>query len=570
MPSTFGKSVHSLASKLISLPSFNNTNHTNTGTEQIGSRLISSIYELEEKSRESNSIFQPNEIAKIGLGYLAFSCSIFFLTAVVTFVTRMRQSATSRRARGNEGRQGRVNIVNNIPMEQDHIFRRHLVDGGEGIRDEAGHGGDEHIDVAETAGKKLLGILECASAIAKVVLLLFIKMLLLPLLLGVWLDIATLSLFEKTTHDRITYAGGDLFGSIFLHWVAGITFMLLVTVSVLQLREVAHPDILACVIRPQEPQPDLLGNLLQESGITHAKRILLSLGIYAALLTIHVWIPSKFLTSFNIGRYLPFFQPKFRHFVMPQIQVPAELFIFHLCMLGFLEKYKNNIGEMQHHWLVLMGNLLGLADRILPREVEKFVLVGTLPVYDDDEKPDKLEQNPLDMDDEEEKRLIDSRVFSPILNPFWDELLSATDSAKREEIIRLNIKGLEKPATPCHLPGMTRKDGKKVLALHTFIRFRHASSNTKDVSKSSANASSNLLSTCAGAYRLKQGVAKRVALARSVMGSKQISTVRKLVTISKFIMFISFLTLFSCLSDCSCSRHRNLARSRGKANSSTA
>jgi E3 ubiquitin-protein ligase MARCH6 len=45
--------------------------------------------------------------------------------------------------------------------------------------------------------------------------------------------------------------------------VLGITFMLFVTVSVLQLREVLHPDIFAAVIRPQEPHPDLLGSLLQ-------------------------------------------------------------------------------------------------------------------------------------------------------------------------------------------------------------------------------------------------------------------------------------------------------------------
>lgn len=57
----------------------------------------------------------------------------------------------------------------------------------------------------------------------------------------------------------------------------GITFMLFVTVSVLQLREVVHPDLLSLIIRPQEPHPDLLGSLLQESGKTHARRMFMSL-----------------------------------------------------------------------------------------------------------------------------------------------------------------------------------------------------------------------------------------------------------------------------------------------------
>jgi E3 ubiquitin-protein ligase MARCH6 len=54
--------------------------------------------------------------------------------------------------------------------------------------------------------------------------------------------------------------------------------MLTVTLSVLQLREVLHPDVLAKSIRPQEPHIDLLSSLMQESGLMHVKRICISLG----------------------------------------------------------------------------------------------------------------------------------------------------------------------------------------------------------------------------------------------------------------------------------------------------
>lgn len=37
-------------------------------------------------------------------------------------------------------------------------------------------------------------------------------------------------------------------GSLLLHWVLGITFMLFVTVSVLQLREVMHPEVCAALL----------------------------------------------------------------------------------------------------------------------------------------------------------------------------------------------------------------------------------------------------------------------------------------------------------------------------------
>jgi hypothetical protein len=150
-------------------------------------------------------------------------------------------------------------------------------------------------------------VLNCAAAVVKVGLLLFLKMLFLPMLLGLWLDFTTLSLFHTSIHDRVMYAASDFFGSLLMHWVAGITSMLLVTVSVLQLRELVHPDLLAKFIRPQEPQPDLLGNLLQESGLTHIKRMVFSFFMYFVLLSNHIWLPAKILVTTGIANYLPFF-----------------------------------------------------------------------------------------------------------------------------------------------------------------------------------------------------------------------------------------------------------------------
>lgn len=74
------------------------------------------------------------------------------------------------------------------------------------------------------------------------------------------------------------FASQNLVGALLLHWVAGITFMLFVTVSVLQLREVLHPDLLAKIIRPQEPHPDLLGSLLQVMSTEDMQQSLLGFG----------------------------------------------------------------------------------------------------------------------------------------------------------------------------------------------------------------------------------------------------------------------------------------------------
>lgn len=206
-------------------------------------------------------------------------------------------------------------------------------------------------------------ILDCTAAVVKVGILLFLKMLLLPLLLGVCLDAATLRLFTASAAERVHFTAQNLVGSLLLHWVLGITFMLFVTVSVLQLREVLHPDIFAAIIRPQEPHPDLLGSLLQESGATHARRMIMSLAIYVFLLFVFVSLPTSMVLT-----WAPTAVPLELNlaYIAPQLQVPVELVIFHLSVLGFLERFKNRIGELQHIWLVRVSGALGLTRYLLP------------------------------------------------------------------------------------------------------------------------------------------------------------------------------------------------------------
>lgn len=124
----------------------------------------------------------------------------------------------------------------------------------------------------------------------KVLVLLFCKMILLPLLLGIALN-DSYNYFgpvhrRSVSHNNTKKESDDILLLLYVlyNWVLGISFMLTVTVSVLQLREVLHPKILGPIIRPQEPQPDLLGNLVKEEWAVHGKRMGISLGIYFLIL----------------------------------------------------------------------------------------------------------------------------------------------------------------------------------------------------------------------------------------------------------------------------------------------
>ncbi|ETM34453.1 hypothetical protein L914_18484, partial [Phytophthora nicotianae] len=219
----------------------------------------------------------------------------------------------------------------------------------------------------------LLWALRCLTAIVKVSTLLLLKMVILPIILGLCIDFATLHLFMVSAQDRVSFCMQNMICALMVHWVLGITFMLFVTVSVLQMREVAHPDILAKVIRPQEDHPDLLRTLLSESCVKHARRMILSLVIYAALLLVLVHAPVR-IASLLAPSFFPL-TLRFQHF-SPEIQAPLELLVVHLVVLSVLEHAKNDIGKFQHVGIVFASEWLGLTEYLLPQTELEVVVNG--------------------------------------------------------------------------------------------------------------------------------------------------------------------------------------------------
>jgi len=389
--------------------------------ENIFTTIFTAIKLLNEESSRMNTLFKLPDLATILLGYISITFLVYIWQGIVIMIIKLSQFFVGKWRAPSRDNQGRIE--------------------------------------GEEKKPKLSVVLEFVSSIIKVGILLFLKMLLLPFSLGVWLDAATLSLFDTSLQERIHFASNDIFSSFFLHWVAGITFMLLVTVSVLQLREVVHPNLLAKIIRPQEPQPDLLGNLLQESVATHAKRMLLSLGIYTLILSVYVWIPSCILVRSGLGALLPFFRLHFNYIFLPTLMTPIELLILHLCILSFLEKYKNGIGTIQHHFLAFTCEKLGITEYVLPCTVEKFSFVGFR----------KLNHN-INLDEfdkyEVSKNAKDSKdktCFSerPFVDSFWKELYRQTEPS--DNFLISNMDYVQDDDCPIFETAITNRLGQRVL-----------------------------------------------------------------------------------------------------------
>jgi E3 ubiquitin-protein ligase MARCH6 len=96
------------------------------------------------------------------------------------------------------------------------------------------------------------------ASVVKIGALLFMRIFFLPVCLGLFVLSCINLLLKIPTAEWVHFSASNVVGSVALSWVAGITYMLTVTLSVLQLREVLHPDILAKFIRPQVINSKLL------------------------------------------------------------------------------------------------------------------------------------------------------------------------------------------------------------------------------------------------------------------------------------------------------------------------
>lgn len=337
--------------------------------------LIRIIKIITEENEKCKSLLRPDDLAKITFGYIAMAIAVFIVQTVLWAAQQYSKSTAEDQSTPIQDDIGRNNIDDirfglggQVPIMRDH---RERLDP-DALRPE---------EMQAYLVDKLRSAVNCAAAISKISFLVCFKMFILPFLLGSWLDLSTLELFDASIDQRFAHAGVDIVGFFLVHWVVGITFMLTVTVSVLQLREVLHPDLLAPSIRPQEPQPDLLVTLLADSGWTHAKRMVPSLGIYAVILAIYVWLPCQCIWLVSIQTYIPMFRPQFWYLIYCPLQRPIELLAFHLTVLSVLERHKNSLGELQHSFLLKVSGFLCITDCVLPKNITKFCLIGERPVH---------------------------------------------------------------------------------------------------------------------------------------------------------------------------------------------
>lgn len=137
-----------------------------------------------------------------------------------------------------------------------------------------------------------------------------------------------------------------------------------------------HPDILAKSIRPQETHSELLESLVHEAGLTHFRRLVVSLMVYLILLIVLLFIPlmiSKFIVVyiFNIAK------SDIRvWYYIPELQLPLEVAMGHFTMLTVLEGKKNYIGKFLFHWILFISKKFKAVRFVLPCPMKRAFIPG--------------------------------------------------------------------------------------------------------------------------------------------------------------------------------------------------
>ncbi|ETV97883.1 hypothetical protein H310_09205 [Aphanomyces invadans] len=207
--------------------------------------------------------------------------------------------------------------------------------------------------------------MSCMCAAAKVTSHLVLKVFVLPVVIGTAVDAATLPLFQAAAMHRLTFALHNMLAAYVMHWVLGMSFIHFVSVAVLQLREVLHPDILTGILHPHDPYQYRVKNILAGSMPRQYCAMAFATLKYIAFVPVLVYLPVVTATTLLPSGWFPL-ELRFRY-IFALVQVPLELAIVHINVQDSLDHFAPNIGDLQTLWMATMCRHLGLVEFLLPR-----------------------------------------------------------------------------------------------------------------------------------------------------------------------------------------------------------
>ncbi|GJZ15969.1 probable E3 ubiquitin ligase SUD1 isoform X2 [Tanacetum coccineum] len=212
--------------------------------------------------------------------------------------------------------------------------------------------------------KQFLTAMKHLTTMIKVAFLLVVELGVFPLMCGWWLDICTIRMFGKSISQRVDFFSVSPLASSLIHWAVGIVYMLQISIFVSLLRGVLRNGVLYFLRDPADPNYNPFRDLIDDPVHKHARRVLLSVGVYGSLLVMLVFLPVKLAM-----RMAPSIFPLDIAVSDPFTEIPANMLLFQICIPFAIEHFKlrATIKSVLRYWFTALGWALGLTDFLLPR-----------------------------------------------------------------------------------------------------------------------------------------------------------------------------------------------------------
>ncbi|KAK9112728.1 hypothetical protein Scep_020247 [Stephania cephalantha] len=211
--------------------------------------------------------------------------------------------------------------------------------------------------------RQFLAAMRHLMTMIKVAFLLVIELGVFPLMCGWWLDVCTIKMLGKTIAQRVEFFSISPLASSLVHWIVGIFYMLQISIFVSLLRGVLRNGVLYFLRDPADPNYNPFRDLIDDPVHKHARRVLLSVGVYGSLIVMLVFLPVK-LTM----RLAPSIFPLDVSLSDPFTEIPADVLLFQICIPFAIEHFKlrATIKALLRQWFTAVGWALGLTEFLLP------------------------------------------------------------------------------------------------------------------------------------------------------------------------------------------------------------
>lgn len=286
--------------------------------------------------------------------------------------------------------------------------------------------------------------LDLIASVSKIASLITLKMVMFPIGVGVLLRLSLIgvvgnaedsaTLLRDTVEHPVTLGIG-------IHWLIGITYMLLTTMIVLDIRCFVHPAVLDGLVHIPD-EHNLLVSLLEEPFVQHFRRIFASILIYSVFVAVFVWLPPHALRMLIPSLHGCVFPLRFPvSYFWFTGQAIAEQVAAHFFVLGSIDHFKDHLRAVLESGVRSWSAVLGLEGYMIPTAVsaerERAAPVTPVTCAGADGGEHKVPGSDDEMDDaqapgtDDRENLVQQRPWQP-----WEPANGPTDAGQRFGYLR--------------------------------------------------------------------------------------------------------------------------------------